>query len=97
MQGLLNGNFGNVAPDPFGTTTFFSEPVAYVLAGHVPQKPYEHDLFFTESLRSSRLVSGNVMGGSEILYSTLLVASRPDVGDDDVVSSDGVHRLNKIR
>nr|GAV93160.1 envelope protein [Chionoecetes opilio bacilliform virus] len=67
---------------PFCTAAFYVEPAANVTAGHVPQKPYEHNLLATECLRNSRMISGNVHGGSEILYSTLLA--------HDSVSHNGV-------
>lgn len=57
---------------PFCTAPFYVEPAANVLAGHVPQKPYEHNMLVTECLRNSRMISGNVHGGAEFLYSTLL-------------------------
>nr|BDW09902.1 MAG: wsv035-like protein [Marsupenaeus japonicus pemonivirus] len=97
----LNGHWGSssAGPDPFSVAAFYVEPVADVLAGQTPQKPYEHDLLAVEALRNSRLVSGNVLGGSETLYSTLLAANRPDVEvevrPDD--SDPGRARLARIR
>lgn len=61
--------------EPLASASFFVEPAADVLAGQVPQKPYEHDLLVSESLRNSRMVSGNVLGGSELLFSNLLSVS----------------------
>lgn len=95
----LNGRWGVEPPDPFSTAAFYIEPVADVLAGAVPQKPYEHDLLAIEALRNSRLVSGNILGGSEILYSTLLATNRPDVDIEPKVDSEdpGEVRLARIR
>nr|BDT61783.1 MAG: wsv035-like protein [Penaeus monodon endogenous nimavirus]GBG35557.1 wsv035-like protein [Penaeus monodon endogenous nimavirus] len=97
----LNGHWGSFTsgPDPFSVAAFYVEPVADVLAGQIPQKPYEHDLLAVEALRNSRLVSGNVLGGSEMLYSTLLAQNRPDV-DVQVRPDDtdpGRARLARIR
>nr|BDV49805.1 MAG: wsv035-like protein [Penaeus semisulcatus pemonivirus] len=97
----LNGHWGAFpsGPDPFSVAAFYVEPVADVLAGQIPQKPYEHDLLAVEALRYSRLVSGNVLGGSETLYSTLLAQNRPDV-DIEVRPDDidpGRARLARIR
>lgn len=81
---------------PFCTAPFYVEPAANVIAGHVPQKPYEHNMLVTECLRNSRMVSGNVHGGAEMLFSALLSHDRgggrrsvaaPTVGDtriDDI-------------
>nr|BDT62980.1 MAG: wsv035-like protein [Trachysalambria curvirostris nimavirus] len=57
---------------PFCTAAFYVEPAANILAGHVPQKPYEHNMLVTECLRNSRMISGSISGGAEVLYSTLL-------------------------
>nr|BDT62708.1 MAG: wsv035-like protein [Metapenaeus ensis nimavirus]GBG35444.1 wsv035-like protein [Metapenaeus ensis nimavirus] len=67
---LLNKKQGQYRP--FCTAPFYVEPAANVLAGHVPQKPYEHNMLVSECLRNSRMISGNVHSGAEILYSTLL-------------------------
>ena len=70
---VSNGNHNDTFfHEPFSTAAFYVEPVADVLVGKIPQKPYEMDLLITESLRNSRLISGNVLGGSELLFSTLL-------------------------
>lgn len=74
---------------PLVSASFFMSPVADVLAGYVPQKPYEHDLLISESLRRSRLISGNVFGGSELLYSNLLASRK----SNEIVSS----KLARIR
>lgn len=76
--------------EPLASASFFVEPAADVLAGHVPQKPYEHDLLVAESLRNSRMVSGNVLGGSELLFSNLLSVS--DAEYDEMTD-----RLKQIR
>lgn len=76
--------------EPLSSASFFIEPAADVLAGQVPQKPYEHDLLVAESLRNSRMVSGNVLGGSELIFSNLLSVSDTDYNDT-------TDRLNKIR
>lgn len=62
---------------PFCTAPFYIEPAANVLAGNIPQKPYEHSMLATECLRNSRMVSGSVHGGSELLFSTLLSQNKP--------------------
>ena len=87
---------------PFCTAPFYVEPAANVLAGHVPQKPYEHNLLVTECLRNSRMVSGSIHGGSEILYSTLLSQDSAHNGGGTPVTQSGVRtpgddRLEEIR
>ena len=84
---------------PFCTAPFYVEPAANVLAGHVPQKPYEHNLLVTECLRNSRMVSGSIHGGSEILFSTLLSRDSPlhEEGDPRRTTTPGDDRLEEIR
>lgn len=91
MPPILNrvGNGG-----PFCTATFYIEPAANVLVGNVPQKPYEHNMLAVECLRNSRMVSGSVHGGSELLYSALL---SQDSGSSNTLETEGDRRLEEIR
>lgn len=71
MPPVLNRRSGG-GGGPFCTAPFYIEPAANVLAGNIPQKPYEHNMLAVECLRNSRMVSGSVHGGSELLFSSLL-------------------------
>ena len=85
---------------PFCTAAFYVEPAANVTAGHVPQKPYEHNLLVTECLRNSRMVSGNILGGSEMLFSALLSRDSVALGGGRAVVADptpGDSRIDDIR
>ena len=82
--------------EPFATAAFYVEPVADVLSGQIPQKPYEHDLIAAESLRNSRMISGNVFGGSELLFSTLLGGNYSTIPPEGT-NPESKSRIDKIR
>nr|BDT61995.1 MAG: wsv035-like protein [Penaeus monodon majanivirus B] len=95
------GAMKNSSPTPFNVAPYFVEPIPNILAGAIPEKPYEHELLVLEGLRNSRLVSGNILGGSEMLFSLLLADNgRAKVHKSRnmlVVHSAGYKRLQRMR
>nr|BDT61677.1 MAG: wsv035-like protein [Marsupenaeus japonicus endogenous nimavirus] len=95
------GALKNSSPLPFNVAPYFIEPIPNILAGALPEKPYEHELLVLEGLRNSRLVSGNVLGGSEMLFSLLLAddgRGKRDRHDNQYITrSAGYQRLKKMR
>nr|BDT61875.1 MAG: wsv035-like protein [Penaeus monodon majanivirus A] len=95
------GALKNSSPIPFNVAPYFVEPIPNILAGALPEKPYEHELLVLEGLRNSRLVSGNVLGGSEMLFSLLLADNaRAKIHKSHnplVAHSAGYKRLQRMR
>jgi len=92
------GALKNSSPIPFNVAPYFVEPIPNILVNTIPEKPYEHELLVLEGLRNSRLVSGNVLGGSEMLYSLLLADNgRGKPSHTRNPSDAGFQRLSKMR
>nr|BDV49921.1 MAG: wsv035-like protein [Metapenaeopsis lamellata majanivirus] len=92
------GSFKTSSPLPFNVAPYFIEPILNVLANSIPEKPYEHELLVLEGLRNSRLISGNVLGGSEMLFSLLLADNgRGKTINVNSSKNKGFLRLERIR
>nr|BDT62812.1 MAG: wsv035-like protein [Metapenaeus joyneri majanivirus] len=95
------GALRRASPIPFNVATYFIEPIPNILMNNIPEKPYEHELFVLEGLRNSRLVSGNVLGGSEMLFSLLLANNKNGNNNKNDISqlfsNPGYQRLEATR
>nr|BDT62905.1 MAG: wsv035-like protein [Trachysalambria curvirostris majanivirus] len=90
------GAFKYSSPIPFNVAPYFIEPIPNILADQSPEKPYEHELLVLEGLRNSRLISGNILGGSEMLFS-LLLANNGRGKEGNSLDVPGYKRLDRVR
>lgn len=92
--------FATDTNNKFSYTPVYVEPYMNVLANNIPQKPLEHQMMANEALRDSRMVSGNVFGGSEMLYSLMLSrdagGQAPHIDNPDSFAEERINQMRRF-